>query len=131
MSQENVQVVQRAYSSADIEAKAAEILHPEVELLGAIGGMEEGTITRGREAVVHALRVDSEIWAERRMVLQRAIDAGDQVVALVHEYRRGKGSGVIVEADIGLVYEFRNDKVVRIEPYMSQAEALEAAGLSE
>ena len=131
MSQENVEIVQRAYSSADIEAEAVQILHPEVELLGAVGGMEKGTITYGREAVTQALHVDSEIWAERRMELQRAIDAGDQVVALVHEYRRGKGSGVIVEADIALVYGFREGKIVRIEPYMSQAEALEAAGLSD
>jgi ketosteroid isomerase-like protein len=106
-------------------------MHPEVELLGAIGGMEEGTTTVGRGAVAQALSVDSEIWAERRLELRRAIDAGDQVVALVHEYRRGKGSGVTVEADIALVYGFRDGKVVRIEPYMNQAEALEAAGLSE
>ena len=126
-----MEIVQSAYSNADIEADAAQILHPEVELLGAVGGLEEGTTTYGREAVTKALHTDSEIWAERRMDLQRAIDAGDQVVALVHEYRRGKGSGVIVETDIALVYEFREGKIVRIEPYMSQADALEAAGLRE
>ena len=49
----------------------------------------------------------------------------------MHEYRRGKGSGVTVEADIALVYGFKEGKVVRIVPYMSQADALEAAGLSE
>jgi ketosteroid isomerase-like protein len=131
MSLENVEIVRRAYSGGDLNALAIEILHPEVELLGAIGGMEEGTVIRGREAVTQALDVDSEIWAGRRMELERAIDAGDQVVALVHEYRRGKGSGVTVEADIALVYGFKEGKVVRIEPYMSQADALEAAGLSE
>jgi ketosteroid isomerase-like protein len=131
MSEENVEIVRRAYSGGVLNAWATEILHPEVELLGAVGGMEEGTVTRGREAVTQALDVDFEIWAERRMELKRAIDAGDQVVALVREYRRGKGSGVTVEADVALVYGFRKGKVVRIEPYMSQAEALEAAGLSE
>jgi ketosteroid isomerase-like protein len=132
MSQENVEMVDRAYSGGgDIIAEAIEAMHPEVELLGAIGGMEEGTTTVGREAVAQALTVDSEIWAERRLELRRAIDAGDQVVALVHEYRKGRGSGVTVEADIALVYGFRDGKVVRIEPYLNQAEALEAAGLSE
>ena len=130
MSQENVEMVERAYSGGgDIIAEVIEALHPEVELLGAIGGMEEGTTTVGRGAVARALSVDSEIWAERRLELRRAIDAGDQVVALVHEYRRGKGSGVTVEADIALVYGFRDGKVVRLEPYKNQAEALEAAGL--
>ena len=66
MSQENVEIVRRAYSGGDLNALAIEILHPEVELLRAIGGMEEGTVTRGHEAVTQALDVDSEIWAERR-----------------------------------------------------------------
>jgi ketosteroid isomerase-like protein len=130
MSQENVEIIQRVYKGEDIEALALEAMHPEVELLGAIGGMEEGTITVGREAVTQALDVDSDIWAERRLELREAIDAGDRVVALVHEHRRGKGSGVVVEADIALVYGFEEGKVVRIVPYMSQADALEAAGLS-
>src|SRR3954454_13192531 len=130
MSQENVEVVERFYSGGEIAAGVIEALHPEVELLGAIGGMEEGTTTVGRVAVAQALSVDSEIWAERRLELRRAIDAADQVVALVHEYRRGKGSGVTVEADIALVYGFREGKVVCIEPYMSQVEALGATGLS-
>ncbi len=132
MSRENVEMVQRAYSGGgDMDAWVIEAMHPDVELLGAIGGMEEGTTTVGRGAVVEALSVDSGIWAERRLELRRAIDIGDQVVALVHEYRRGRGSGVTVEADIALVYGFRDGKVIRIEPYMNQADALAAAGLSE
>jgi ketosteroid isomerase-like protein len=132
MSQENVEIVERAYSGGDdIDALVIEAMHPDVELLGAIGGMEEGTTTVGREAVAQGLSVDSEIWAERRLELRRAIDVGDRVVALVHEYRRGKGSGVTVETDIALIYGFRDGKVVRIEPYMNQAEALAAVGLSE
>jgi ketosteroid isomerase-like protein len=131
MSEENVEMIQRAFGGGDSGDAWVEVLHTDVELLGAIGGMEEGTVTVGREAVTQALLVDSEIWAERRMELQKVIDAGDQVVALVHEYRRGKGSGVTVEADIALVYGFREGKVGRIEPYMSQIEALGAAGLSE
>ena len=77
MSQENVDMVKHAYSGdGDINAAAViEAMHPEVELLGAIGGMEEGTTTVGRGAVAQALSVDSEIWAERRLELRRAIDA--------------------------------------------------------
>jgi len=41
MSQENVEIAQRGYSGGDINSRVlVEILHPEVELLGAIGGME-------------------------------------------------------------------------------------------
>jgi hypothetical protein len=38
---------------------------------------------------------------------------------------------VAVEADIALVYGFKEGKVVRIVPYMSQADALEVAGQAE
>ena len=131
MSQQNVEIVQRVFGGEDIQDLALEAMHPEVVLFGAIGGMEEGTITVGREAVTQALDVDSDVWAERRLELHEAIDAGDRVVALVHEYRRGKGSGVVVEANIAIVYGFEEGKVVQIVPYMSQADALEAAGLSE
>ena len=60
MTQENVEMVERAYSGGgDINAGVIEAMHPEVELLGAIGGMEEGTTTVGRGAVAQALSVES------------------------------------------------------------------------
>jgi hypothetical protein len=49
------------------------------------------------------------------------IDAGDDVVVLLHEYRRGRGSGV--ELELG-------GRVVRIQGYMDRRAALEALGLS-
>ena len=133
MSQENVEVVRGIYESdrtGDADA-FLEFLDPVVELVGAIGGVEEGAVIQGPEKVRDALLVDREIWAERRYEVQRFLDAGEQVVALVREHRRGKGSGIEVRADIAIVYRFDNGKVIRIAPYMSQAAALEAAGLRE
>lgn len=134
MSQENIELVRRnwdAFAEGVIDEPALKTLHSEVELIGAVGGIEEGAVTRGRDAVRDAVLVDSEVWAERRLDLQRVIDAGDRVVALLSEYRRGQGSGVEVRADIALVYGFKDGLIIRIEPYMSQAEALAAVGLSE
>ena len=70
-------------------------------------------------------------WDERRLDPEEFIDAGDCVVVLLHEFRRGKGSGVEIETDTAMVYEVRDRQVVRIQGYMNRAEALEAAGLSE
>ena len=131
MSEENVETIRRVFADGDVDASAAEFLHPDVELLGAVGGMEEGEVTRGREAVWRAMSVDLDVWAERRMELRRVFDAGDRVVAFIHEYRRGKGSGALVEADIAVIYRFVDGKVDRIEPYMTPAAALEAAGIRE
>ena len=106
-------------------------MHPEVELLGAIGGMK-------KELLPSAVRR----WLMRSPSIPRYGQNGDWSCG-VHSTPvtrwwpwctntgRGKGSGVTVEADIALVYGFRDSKAAWIEPYMSQAEALEAAGLRE
>jgi ketosteroid isomerase-like protein len=104
-------------------------LDPDVELHGAVGGLGEGAVIRGREAVVRELMPDTAVWAETRFELQDVLDDGDRVVALAREHRRGRGSGVEVENDIALIYTFEGAAVIRIEPYLSQAAALAAVGL--
>ena len=106
-------------------------LDADVEMIGAVGGLEEGEVIRGRDAVARAVLLDSSVWAERRWEVQKLIDVDDRVVALLHEHRRGRGSGVEIGTDIAMIYSFKGGKVVRIEPFMRQAAALEAAGLSE
>lgn len=134
MSQANVRTMQRAFDSvaaSDRLDAVLDLLDPSVELHGAVGGVEEGAIVRGVEPVAEALLVDSDTWAERRYEIQRLLDAGERVVALVREHRRGRGSGVEVHADMALIYTFAAGRIVRIEPYMSQDEALEAVGMGQ
>jgi hypothetical protein len=40
-------------------------------------------------------------------------------------------SGVELENEGGCIFTWRNGKLLELRPYMSRAEALEAAGLSE
>ena len=42
-----------------------------------------------------------------------------------------RGTGILVERDLGLVYERKDGRVIRMTNYLTHAEALEAAGLSE
>jgi ketosteroid isomerase-like protein len=133
VAQQNVEIVRRAFD-AFADGRIRDVidgLDENVEMLGAMGGLEEGEVIRGREAVARQLLPDSAVWAERHYEVQRFLEADDRVVALVHEHRRGRGSDIEVGAEMALIYSFRGNKVVRIEPYMSQSEALDAAGLSE
>jgi ketosteroid isomerase-like protein len=58
------------------------------------------------------------------------IDAGEAVVVRFRQGGRGKQSGAEVEMQpYWLVYRLRNGRVVRIEVYNDQGEALKAAGL--
>ncbi|HEX3562376.1 MAG TPA: hypothetical protein VHU24_06025, partial [Solirubrobacterales bacterium] len=74
---------------------------------------------------------DLEAWEERRLEPEEFIDAGDEVVVLMHEYRRGRGSGVELESDTAVVFAVRDGRVARIQGYMDRNAALEAAGLRE
>jgi ketosteroid isomerase-like protein len=59
------------------------------------------------------------------------IDAGDQVVAVIRQRGRGAASGADVELEAAQLITVREGKAARIVTYLTRAEALEAAGLSE
>ena len=75
------------------------------------------------------IEVDGEAWEERRIEPQEFLDADDDVVVLLHEYRRGRGSGVELEIDTAVVFTMRDRRVVRMQGYMDSTAAQKAAGL--
>ena len=134
MSEENVNVV-KAFLDASVRrdmTRVAELVDPEVELHGTVGGVQEGRVYRGLAEVIREYDVvDGEAWEERRIEPEKFLDADDHVVVLFHEYRRGKGSGVELENDTAAVFTVRDGRVVRMQGFMDRGAALEAAGLSE
>ena len=147
MSEENLEVVRNAFeviygstsgptaTGASLRRdrkRAAELLDPNVEVHGTIGGIWEGRVARGLSEMLNSFEAeDLEAWEERQLDPQRFLHVNDLVVVLMHEYRRGRGSGIEVETDTAVIFTVREGRVIRIQPYMDQADALEAAGLSE
>ena len=147
MSEGNVEIVRNAFeviygstsestvtgvSMRRDSKRAAELLDPNVALHGTIGGLWEGRVARGFAEILNSFDTeDLEAWEERRLDPQRFLHINDLVVVLMHEYRRGRGSGIEVETDTAVVFTVREGRVIRIQPYMDQSDALEAAGLSE
>jgi ketosteroid isomerase-like protein len=134
MSQENVKIVREAFEAflGGDQEKTAQLIDPEVEFHGTIGGLQEGQVAHGQSQIDEQFEeVDLEAWEERRLEAEEYIDAGDDVVVLLHEYRRGRGSGVELEGKTAVVVAVRQGRVVRIQGYMDRDAALEAAGLSE
>jgi uncharacterized protein len=132
MSQENVEIVRRL--SELLERRdwrgMTDLLDPNVELHGTVGGLEEGKILRGLSQISGAFETeDDEVWDEHRIEPQEFIDAGDRVVVLQREYQRSK-SGVETVIDTAGILDLRDGRVVRMQGYMNPADALEAAGLS-
>jgi ketosteroid isomerase-like protein len=132
MSQENVEVVRRsfeAFQRGDYEA-AVEALDPGIEY--DLTHFPDGQIYLGHDGVREAFRIWLGTWEDYRQVLDELIDlGGDEVLAVVREFGRGKGSGIEVERPTAGVWTMRDGKAVRIRFYPGKAEALEAAGLSE
>ena len=120
-----------AFLGGDQE-QTAQLVDPEVEFHGTVGGLQEGQVAHGQSQIDQQFEdVDLEAWEERRLEAEEFIDAGDDVVVLLHEYRRGRGSGVELEAKTAVVVAVNGGRVIRIQGYMDRDAALEAAGLSE
>jgi ketosteroid isomerase-like protein len=141
MSQENLEVVRRvsevfvaAVERGDPDAVFdMDALADDVEWLTPFfPGSEEWRVWRGREEFVGWFREWTEDFEGWSMRIARVVDAGgDRVVALTHQSATGTASGVPVELDSGVVWELKDGRMIRGTLYGSQAEALEAAGLSE
>jgi ketosteroid isomerase-like protein len=134
VSRENVEVVRRAseaFFAGDVEA-ALELLDPHIEWHGTVGGFDEGSVFRGRDAVVAQFTQYLEEWERIEMTAERFIDAGaDDVVVFFHEVAKGRESGIVVETDTGAINTVRDGRIVRVRPFMDRAAALRAAGLPE
>jgi ketosteroid isomerase-like protein len=90
------------------------------------------TVWRGREGFVEFIRTWTEQFDDWSIRVERWIDAGeDRVVALTRQSGTGRGSGVPVDLNLGQVWDLEAGRVARMKAYLTHAEALEAAGLSE
>jgi ketosteroid isomerase-like protein len=133
MSQENVEVVRRAFAyeiyGVGDRADAEAIFDPQV-VMNPVHVIDEKP-----SYGPHAMRDDWERWAsafdELTVTVEETIDAGDRVVVVAHHRGRGRRSGVEVDARYYEVYTVREGKVSRIDEFADRAEALQAAGLSE
>jgi ketosteroid isomerase-like protein len=133
MSQENVEIVRRAFEAFAREGPAAvvDFWDSEIELWLPSGMVQAGGTYRGHAAVLEWMKEWAEAWEEIHYKPEEFTDAGDSVLVSVLYDGRGKGSGVRVEGRFWYLITLRNGKTVRWELYPERTQALEAAGLSE
>jgi uncharacterized protein len=68
-------------------------------------------------------------WEEWVLEAESFREAGDTVVAVMHQRGRSKTSGLQVDMHFAQVWTLRDGKIARMEMYADPAEAFEAAGL--
>jgi ketosteroid isomerase-like protein len=134
MSQENVEIVRtavEAFRRGDTEALIA-CCTDDVEWRPALSpGGVEGTTYIGHEGVRQWTADTKESWETFELRDPRYKAVGERVLVLLHAHVRGSTSGIEIDAPLAQIYEISGQKVRRITGFTSQAEALEAAGLSE
>jgi uncharacterized protein len=132
MSQENLEVVRLAHerlNEGDIDGLIA-LCDDDFELDMSARLLNPDTY-RGHEGIRRFYREVREIWEEFRWEPLRLLEATDKVVVPLHSHGRGRGSGLEIARDAAMVWTVRKGRAVSVRFYIDQAEALEAAGLSE
>jgi len=132
MSQENVELTHRATDALnrrDLDAYLA-LMDEDVEVISRLAPMGEGRY-RGHDGFLRWQQNLRDVFPDWHAELVEARDVGDFTMGLVRIRGHGDESGAPVDQVIWQVGEWRDGKLVRLSSHDSEAEALEAAGLSE
>jgi ketosteroid isomerase-like protein len=131
MSQENVEDVHRlidAWNRSDVDAILAlfdphcEIVFPpEVPEPGPFYGHAE--LRQWAEGFLAA-------WETHHSEVVEIVDAGESVIAVLHQVGRGIGSGIEMDETDAHVFTIREAKIIRWQNFNDRAEALKAVGLA-
>ena len=134
MAQESADLARRAveaFNRRDVDG-VMECVNPDFEWFPAMPAASGGEPFRGREGIEAYIRDIGDTWEEYRVVGQDFRNLGhDQVLVLSRIEGRGAGSGGLVDAAMGQIYDLRDGKISRIRTYLDHGETLRAAGLSE
>ena len=135
MSAENVRIVRQAFDAADrgdyegvlrVCDENIVITQPP-ELPDASSAQQHG-----HAGVREAFAIWPEQWDDYRVENVRVLaDPGDLVVVAVETRGRGRQSGVEVAMEFAFVFTLEDGKVVEWRSFTDEAQALEAAGLTE
>jgi ketosteroid isomerase-like protein len=138
MSQENVEIVRRAYevfNEGGPEAViSAGIWSPEIVWDFSPSEIPGAGVYRGHDEVRAFFKEDwfgafpFEGW---EVELDQLLDHGDQVISVHHQRGLGASSGAAAVLEQGIINTVRDGQIVRVELYGDPQKALEAAGLSE
>jgi ketosteroid isomerase-like protein len=113
MSQATVEIVESglgAFNRLDTEILIW-LVTLDCEWFPAMPGVIEGDAYRGVEGVERYVEEVRNTWDELRILADDVRDLGDRVLVLGRAEARGRGSGVRVSMPLGMVYEFRGDKI--------------------
>jgi ketosteroid isomerase-like protein len=129
MSQENVEVVRRAWEY-EMFGRGGDDAVADFASDFVMNPVEENP-SYGRAAVRDNFQRFASAWDKLQVNAEEFIDAGDRVFVAAHFRGRGRASGITVETRFYEVYTLRDHKIVRVDEFTHRDEALGAAGLRD
>ena len=132
MSAENVEIVRLGYDEFLATGELVErITAPEfVWDMSTFHGWPERQTYEGPQGTREFLTDWVGAWEDWRLEVRELIDAGDDVVAILHQSGRSKTTGLEVDMDFAQVWTIKDGKQTRMRMYADPDEALREVGLS-
>jgi ketosteroid isomerase-like protein len=135
MSRENVEVVRRSFElwlGGDFDAWLTTI-DPDIAWdISAHPLPDVPNHGRGRDSFASdMLATYASGWTDYSAELKELVDAGEHVVAVLHETAKMRDTGVPLDRDLVQVWTVRDGRGAFLRVFRTKAEALQAAGLSE
>jgi ketosteroid isomerase-like protein len=140
MSEDNVAIVRAMLQAAgapdsDRDEWLDEFFDSEIEWHD-LPGFPSGGVHSGRDALRHQAAEFEDAWADWGIEVEDIRAAEDRVVARIRYRGVGNVSGAPITGGLknpatGAVFDLRAGRILRVRQFVTHAEALEAAGLSE
>jgi ketosteroid isomerase-like protein len=125
MSRENVEIVRRFLVLDDFD-EALKYADPDI-----VWNPAEELSAQGHDAVRASTERWKSEWDDYELIPEGFADVGDRVVVTVRFRARGRVSGIEVDGRLYDVFTLRDGKIVRMDQFTEQSEALESVGLRE
>ena len=134
MSQENVEIARQLvqdFNRRDLAAMTRNF-DPEIEWRPGGPAAVEQAIYRGRDEVSNGFAATWETWERFHLEEQEVRDLGEPILWLGRARMRGSdATHVEFDQEFAVHLWVRDDKIVRIQGFLTWHEALEAAGLRD
>jgi ketosteroid isomerase-like protein len=131
MSREKVEIVRKVWEAWERGDLSAWLDLMSDDLVSRRHAGFDKTTYYGKEGFLEQAAEWTEGFAGWSATAEEFIDAGDQVVVRNRHTGRGERSGVPIEMDFWFVHTVNEGKVVQVDMFVNEGEALEAAGLRE
>ena len=123
MSSENVKVVSNIYDGFILHQSLDNLfasLHPDVVVHEA-GSLPFGGTFKGVAGVQDLFGQMFATWDDLKIVVEKLLDGGDQVVSVLRLTARAKATGTPVDMQLTELWTLREGKVVSLKPFYFDA----------